>query len=91
MARPKKTKTLSPKQRYDRHEAKLKKFGIKRLYFKASQSEQILIERLLTTLDVGRDELILDLVRTKAATQGIFLSDIQAELSHGSDNKKGTS
>ncbi|HBN6266173.1 TPA: hypothetical protein L3N15_004154 [Vibrio parahaemolyticus] len=91
MARPKKTSTLTPKQRNDRHNAKLKRFGIKRLYFKASQSEQIMIDRLLSELNQSRDELVLTLLRTKAATHGIFLSDIQAELAYGSNNQEDDS
>lgn len=84
MARPKKNRTLSVNERQSRHIEKLKSFGLKRVYFTASQSELILIDRLCKAEGMDKGELFLTLLRRKAASKGIHLKQIQAELSNGS-------
>lgn len=77
----KKKPPLTPKQRSERFDAKMRKFDIKRLYFRASATQRGLIDELKKLCECNsREELVhMALVRL-GAEHGITLADIKEDL-----------
>ncbi|QFT40045.1 MULTISPECIES: hypothetical protein [unclassified Vibrio] len=79
--RKRKVPPLSSTERGKRHAKKLAKFGIKRIYFRASETQRELVKQLqIITKCSSREELILDALVAYGHQHGLTLKQMKEDL-----------